>query len=107
MPWKTIPTLIREHHIQFIFQAWTFFRLLAAVDCVPLAVALMANLAETDSTETLLLRWREEHSSLLHRTPDRRASLDVSIALSLNSSRIRAVPEVGGTRFFPGLTKHF
>jgi len=53
----------------------------------------MANLAETDSTETLLARWREEHSSLLHRTPDRRSSLDISIGISLNSPRMKAVPE--------------
>ncbi|KAJ6546497.1 hypothetical protein DFH09DRAFT_1171190 [Mycena vulgaris] len=67
--------------------------LLTAIDCVPLAVALMANLAETDSPESLLLRWREEHSSLLHRTPDRRSSLDISIGISLNSPRMKAVPE--------------
>ncbi|KAJ7109192.1 hypothetical protein C8R44DRAFT_278681 [Mycena epipterygia] len=67
--------------------------LLTAIDYVPLAVALMANLAETDSTETLLSRWREEHSSLLHRTPDRRSSLDISIGISLNSPRMKAVPE--------------
>ncbi|KAF7338448.1 hypothetical protein MVEN_02070700 [Mycena venus] len=67
--------------------------LLTAIDCVPLAIALMANLAQTDSTETLLARWREEHSSLLHRTPDRRSSLDISIGISLNSPRMKAVPE--------------
>ncbi|KAJ7285659.1 hypothetical protein C8J57DRAFT_643858 [Mycena rebaudengoi] len=67
--------------------------LLSAIDYVPLAIALMANLAETDSTETLLARWREEHSSLLHRTPDRRSSLDISIGISLNSPRMKAVPE--------------
>lgn len=59
--------------------------LLKAVDCVPLAVSLMANLAETDSTETLLLRWEEEKSSLLQRAPDRRSSLDISIQISLDS----------------------
>ncbi|KAJ7694178.1 hypothetical protein B0H17DRAFT_1058072 [Mycena rosella] len=67
--------------------------LLAAIDFVPLAVALMANLAETESTETLLLRWREGHSSLLHRTPDGMSSLDISIGISLNSPRMKAVPE--------------
>ncbi|KAJ6547376.1 hypothetical protein B0H19DRAFT_1165293 [Mycena capillaripes] len=67
--------------------------LLTAIDCVPLAIALMANLAETDSTETLLTRWSEEHSSLLHRTPDRTSSVDVSIRLSVNSPRMKAVPE--------------
>ncbi|KAJ7063127.1 hypothetical protein C8F01DRAFT_1131657 [Mycena amicta] len=67
--------------------------LTAAVDFVPLAIALMANLAETDSTETLLLRWREEQSSLLNRIPERTSSLDVSIRISLNSHRMNAVPE--------------
>ncbi|KAJ7046593.1 hypothetical protein C8F04DRAFT_1061030 [Mycena alexandri] len=68
-------------------------QLLTAIDCVPLAIALMANLAETDSTETLLTRWRDEQSALLHRTPDRRSSLDISIGISLNSPRMKAVPE--------------
>ncbi|KAJ7661744.1 hypothetical protein B0H17DRAFT_1093842 [Mycena rosella] len=68
-------------------------QLLTAIDCVPLAVALMANLTQNDSTDTLLIRWREEHSSLLHRTPDRRSSVDISIGISLNSPRMKAVPE--------------
>ncbi|KAJ7029366.1 hypothetical protein C8F04DRAFT_42446 [Mycena alexandri] len=67
--------------------------LLTAIDRVPLAIALMANLAETDSTETLLARWRDEQSALLHRTPDRNSSLDISIGISLNSPRMKAVPE--------------
>ncbi|KAJ7090059.1 hypothetical protein C8R43DRAFT_1050515 [Mycena crocata] len=67
--------------------------LLTAIDCVPLAVTLMANLTETDDIETLLIRWNEERSGLLHRTPDARSSLDVSIGISLNSPRMKAVPE--------------
>ncbi|KAJ7905311.1 hypothetical protein B0H14DRAFT_2167094, partial [Mycena olivaceomarginata] len=68
--------------------------LLTAIDCVPLAIALMANLADgIETPETLIARWREEHSSLLHRTPDRRSSLDISIGISLNSQRMKAVPE--------------
>ncbi|KAJ7766658.1 hypothetical protein B0H16DRAFT_369587 [Mycena metata] len=67
--------------------------LLTVIDRVPLAIALMANLAETDSTETLLARWHDEQSALLHRTPDRRSSLDISIGISLNSPRMKAVPE--------------
>ncbi|KAJ7600604.1 hypothetical protein C8J56DRAFT_880270 [Mycena floridula] len=67
--------------------------LLAAVDCVPLAVVLLAALAETDSTEILLLRWKDEHTTLLTRIPDRRSSLDISIKISIDSPRIQAVPE--------------
>ncbi|KAJ7359192.1 hypothetical protein DFH08DRAFT_1037546 [Mycena albidolilacea] len=68
--------------------------LLTAIDCVPLAIVLMANLADGFETpEILITRWREEHSSLLHRTPDRRSSLDTSIGISLNSRRMKAVPE--------------
>ncbi|KAJ7746518.1 hypothetical protein B0H14DRAFT_454557 [Mycena olivaceomarginata] len=68
--------------------------LLTAVDCVPLAIALMANLIDDlETPETLITRWHEEHSSLLHRTPDRRSSLDISIGISLNSQRMKAVPE--------------
>lgn len=67
--------------------------LLSAVECVPLAVILMANLAQTDTSDTLLLRWQEEQSELLHRTPDRRDSLEISIEISLNSPRIRSTSE--------------
>ncbi|CAK5279615.1 unnamed protein product [Mycena citricolor] len=68
-------------------------QLLAVVDNVPLGIVLMANLTETDSTETLFDRWREEQTSLLHRTADRSSSLDVSISISLNSPRMKAEPE--------------
>jgi hypothetical protein len=80
-------------------------RLLTAIDCVPLAIALMANLADgIETPETLIARWREEHSSLLHRTPDRRSSLDISIGISLNSQRMKAVPEVCATVIPPDVT---
>jgi hypothetical protein len=77
-------------------------RLLTAVDCVPLAIALMANLIDDlETPETLITRWHEEHSSLLHRTPDRRSSLDISIGISLNSQRMKAVPEVRAVVIHP------
>jgi hypothetical protein len=67
--------------------------LIALVDHVPLAITLMGALAQTDSTETLLRRWKEEKSALLHSAPDRESSLDISIQVSLNSPRMKAVSE--------------
>ncbi|KAJ7273529.1 hypothetical protein B0H12DRAFT_496918 [Mycena haematopus] len=61
--------------------------------CVYRSCSLLERECAPDSTETLLARWREEHSSLLHRTPDPRSSLDISIGISLNSPRMKAVPE--------------
>lgn len=67
--------------------------LLLAVDCVPLPLTLMATMAQTDTTSSLLQRWRGEQSALLTQTHDRRSNLDVSIQISLNSPRLLAVPE--------------
>jgi hypothetical protein len=67
--------------------------LLKGVDCVPLAVTLMGTLAQTDTTDILVSRWKSEHSSLLQQLPDRQGSVDISIQISLNSLRMKACPE--------------
>ena len=59
---------------------------------VPLAVVLMANLAQYESYESLLWRWKETRTSMLTRGDNRLSSLDMSIALSLNAQRMRDVP---------------
>ncbi|KIM48615.1 hypothetical protein M413DRAFT_59686 [Hebeloma cylindrosporum] len=68
--------------------------LIRAVDCVPLAVTLIANLAAVDgeTTEALWLRWQEESTAMVESGQDRLASLETSIQLSLSSPRMRRDP---------------
>ncbi|KDQ20246.1 hypothetical protein BOTBODRAFT_184202 [Botryobasidium botryosum FD-172 SS1] len=66
--------------------------LVLAVDRLPLAIALMANMAQVESTEKLLRRWETEKTSMLTRGGvDRLASLDISIAISLSCPRMIGV----------------
>lgn len=62
--------------------------LLNVVECIPLAVILMAQLSKTESCKRLLMRWEKEKTSLveLHsKSKDRLNSLDVSISMSIMS----------------------
>ncbi|KAG8927915.1 hypothetical protein FRC02_007610 [Tulasnella sp. 418] len=65
--------------------------LLRELDCMPLAITLMAKLAEVGETvQELLSQWRQEQVKLLSRPDgDRRSSIEVSIRLSLMSSSVR------------------
>ncbi|PPQ89264.1 hypothetical protein CVT25_001348 [Psilocybe cyanescens] len=65
--------------------------LIRAVDCVPLAVTLLANLAAVDgeTTESLWSRWEEESTSMVENGQDRLNSLETSVQLSLNSPRMQ------------------
>ena len=68
--------------------------LIRAVDCVPLAVTLIANLAAVDgeTTEALWLRWQEESTAMVESGQDRLTSLETSIQLSLSSPRMQRDP---------------
>lgn len=81
--------------------------LLAKLDNVPLAVVLMANMAQYESCLSLLRRWEDSRTSMLVRgTQDRLSSLNVSIgydlrlwmcqvnshSLSLLSPRLKSMP---------------
>lgn len=68
--------------------------LIRAVDCIPLAVTLIANLAAVDgeSTEALWLRWQEESTAMVESGQDRLTSLETSIQLSLSSPRMQRDP---------------
>ncbi|KAF8889867.1 hypothetical protein BD779DRAFT_1519353 [Infundibulicybe gibba] len=71
-------------------------RLLEAVDCVPLAITLLANLAAVDgeTTEALWRRWGEESTAMLEDGPEGRlSSLEYSVRLSLSSPRMRRNPD--------------
>ena len=65
--------------------------LLAAVDCVPLAIHLLAHAAEPDpSLENLWQRWQAERTALLKRGPgtDRLTNIELSYEISWNGPRM-------------------
>jgi hypothetical protein len=68
--------------------------LLHAVDCVPLAVTLLARLGQNESPVKLLQRWKNEHTQLLSRPQGRHRldNLDVSIEISIKSHRMESNP---------------
>ena len=68
-------------------------KLLKAVDHVPLAVNLLAHLAQAISPSLLWEEWNKKHTELIKTDQLHRLSnLDLSIWLSLNSSRMRSNP---------------
>ncbi|KIK01282.1 hypothetical protein K443DRAFT_98958 [Laccaria amethystina LaAM-08-1] len=69
--------------------------LIKAVDCVPLAVTLLANLAAVDgeTTEALWARWAEESTAMVEGGQDRLSSLEASVRLSLSSPRVNKDPD--------------
>ncbi|KAG8959503.1 hypothetical protein FRC03_007898 [Tulasnella sp. 419] len=64
--------------------------LMEEIDCLPLAITLMARLSEEGESPTeLLSQWRKESTRLLDRPGgDRRNSIEVSIQLSLQSPSV-------------------
>ncbi|KAH7102285.1 hypothetical protein BKA62DRAFT_637681 [Auriculariales sp. MPI-PUGE-AT-0066] len=66
--------------------------LLKKLDNIPLAVVLMASLAQFESCESLVSRWEDTKTSMLTRGEHRLSSLDVSISISLDGQRMKNVP---------------
>lgn len=64
-------------------------QLLKALDNLPLAITLMANLAQAETPAVLLRRWSLENTTMLTRGPDHRSSLEISIKISLDGPRMR------------------
>ncbi|KAG5637354.1 hypothetical protein H0H81_004866 [Sphagnurus paluster] len=69
-------------------------KLVQAVDCVPLAVTLLGNLAAVDgeTTEALWHRWLEESVAMVESGDDRLSSLECSIEVSLSCPRMQRDP---------------
>ncbi|KAG8922996.1 hypothetical protein FRC02_011483 [Tulasnella sp. 418] len=69
--------------------------LLQKLDCMPLAITLMAKLSEAGETiQELLSQWSTERTRLLDQPGgDRRNSIEVSIKLSLESRAVRGNPD--------------
>ncbi|KAJ7823888.1 P-loop containing nucleoside triphosphate hydrolase protein, partial [Mycena olivaceomarginata] len=67
-------------------------QILSLTDNMPLAISLLANLADTEGCTNVLARWDKERTSLISEGFDKRSNLDLSISLSLSSPRIQLVP---------------
>ncbi|KAJ7034342.1 hypothetical protein C8F04DRAFT_1234377 [Mycena alexandri] len=60
---------------------------------MPLSISLLAHLVDMDSCPEILSRWETEKTSLISEGYDRRSNLELSISLSLSSSRITSIPQ--------------
>ncbi|TFK37262.1 hypothetical protein BDQ12DRAFT_753342 [Crucibulum laeve] len=67
--------------------------LLKLTDNLPLAVTLMAHLAESETCANILSRWKEENTSLLSDGVDKISSLEKSISMSISSPRMKNIPD--------------
>ncbi|KAJ7205435.1 P-loop containing nucleoside triphosphate hydrolase protein [Mycena pura] len=66
--------------------------LIQAVECIPLAVTLLAQLAQADSSKALWASWKSESTKFIRSdgSESRLNSLDLSIQLSIQSPRLCA-----------------
>ncbi|KAJ6473961.1 P-loop containing nucleoside triphosphate hydrolase protein, partial [Mycena vitilis] len=67
-------------------------QVLALTDNMPLAISLLANIADSEGCPTVLSRWEEEKTSMISHGWDRKSNLDLSISLSLSSPRLQLFP---------------
>ncbi|TFK32924.1 P-loop containing nucleoside triphosphate hydrolase protein [Crucibulum laeve] len=67
--------------------------LLMLTDNLPLAVTLMAHLAESETCTNILSRWKQENTSLLSDGVDKISSLEKSISMSISSPRMKNTPD--------------
>jgi hypothetical protein len=68
-------------------------QILSLTDNMPLAISLLAHLADTEGCSNVLSRWETEKTSLISEGLDKRSNLDLSISLSLSSPRIQLLPQ--------------
>ncbi|KAJ7021960.1 hypothetical protein C8F04DRAFT_1049371 [Mycena alexandri] len=59
---------------------------------MPLVINLLAHLVDTEGCSKILSRWETERTSLLSEGHDKRSNLELSISLSLSSSRMTSMP---------------
>ncbi|KAJ7806270.1 hypothetical protein B0H13DRAFT_1929692 [Mycena leptocephala] len=67
-------------------------KVLALTDNMPLAINLLAHLVDSEGCSNVLSRWEEEKTSLISIGYDKRSNLDLSISLSLSSTRLDCFP---------------
>ncbi|KAJ7734708.1 hypothetical protein B0H14DRAFT_3614170 [Mycena olivaceomarginata] len=68
-------------------------KILSLTDNMPLAINLLAHLVDSEGCPNVLLRWKKEKTSMLSEGFDKRSNLDLSISLSLSSSRMKSLPQ--------------
>ncbi|KAJ7758678.1 P-loop containing nucleoside triphosphate hydrolase protein, partial [Mycena metata] len=68
-------------------------QVLGLTDNMPLSISLLAHLVDIDGCSEILSRWETEKTSLISEGYDRRSNLELSISLSLSSSRITSIPQ--------------
>ncbi|KAJ7602168.1 P-loop containing nucleoside triphosphate hydrolase protein [Mycena polygramma] len=67
-------------------------KVLALKDNMPLAISLLAHVADEQGCPTVLTRWEEENTSMISDGWDRKSDLDLSISLSLSSPQLQPLP---------------
>ncbi|KAJ6473449.1 hypothetical protein DFH09DRAFT_1293823 [Mycena vulgaris] len=67
-------------------------KVLLLTDNMPLAIDLIAHLAESEGCPNVLARWEEEKTSMISYGYDKWSNVDLSISISLLSPRITTVP---------------
>jgi hypothetical protein len=67
-------------------------QILSLTDNMPLAISLLAHLADNEGCSTVISRWETEKTSLISNGFDKRSNLNMSISLSLLSPRIQLFP---------------
>ncbi|KAJ7821329.1 P-loop containing nucleoside triphosphate hydrolase protein, partial [Mycena olivaceomarginata] len=67
-------------------------KILSLADNMPLAISLLAHLADTEGCSNVLSSWDKEKTSVVSVGFDKRSNLDRSISLSLSSPRIQSSP---------------
>ncbi|KAJ7731724.1 P-loop containing nucleoside triphosphate hydrolase protein [Mycena olivaceomarginata] len=67
-------------------------QILSLTGNMPLAISLLAHLADTEGCSSVLSRWENEKTSLISEGFDKRSNLDMSISLSVSSPRIQLLP---------------
>ncbi|KAJ7347219.1 P-loop containing nucleoside triphosphate hydrolase protein, partial [Mycena albidolilacea] len=67
-------------------------QILSLTDNMPLAISLLAHLADTEGCSSVLSRWEKEKTYMISEGFDKRSNLDMSISLSLSSPRVQLLP---------------
>jgi hypothetical protein len=59
---------------------------------MPLAINLLAHLADSEGCSSVLLHWEDKKTSLISEGYDKGSNLDLSISISLSSPRLKTLP---------------
>jgi hypothetical protein len=68
-------------------------KVLSLSNNMPLAITLLANVADSEGCSAVQSRWEAEKTSMISEGYDKRSNLDLSISLSLSSPRISSQPQ--------------